>query len=110
MAKWQAAGAAMRDEPKQQREQTLAGLSLVVTGSLDGFTRDSAAEAITARGGKVSGSVSKKTSYVVVGEGPGSKFDKAVQLQVPVLRGADAFQVLLQDGPAAADAIATRGG
>ncbi|GAA3611204.1 NAD-dependent DNA ligase LigA [Microlunatus ginsengisoli] len=110
VAKWQAAGAAMRDEPKEQRAQTLSGLSVVVTGSLDGFTRDSAAEAITVRGGKVSGSVSKKTSFVVVGEAPGSKFDKAVQLEVPVLHGADAFQLLLDDGPEAAAAIATRGG
>jgi DNA ligase (NAD+) len=100
----------MRDEPKEQRAQTLSGLSVVVTGSLDGFTRDSAAEAITVRGGKVSGSVSKKTSFVVVGEAPGSKFDKAVQLEVPVLHGADAFQLLLDDGPEAAAAIATRGG
>ncbi len=110
VAKWQAAGAAMRDEPKEQRAQTLSGLSVVVTGSLDGFTRDSAAEAITVRGGKVSGSVSKKTSFVVVGEAPGSKFDKAVQLEVPVLHGADAFRLLLDDGPEAAAAIATRGG
>ena len=67
VAKWQAAGCAMRDEPKETREQTLAGLAVVVTGSLDGFTRDTAAEAITSRGGKVAGSVSKKTSFVVVG-------------------------------------------
>jgi DNA ligase (NAD+) len=109
VAKWQAAGAAMRDEPTVQRDQTLAGLSIVVTGSLEGFTRDSAAEAITARGGKVSGSVSKKTSFVVVGESPGSKFDKAVQLGVPVLTGAQAFGVLLDEGPDAAAEVATRG-
>ncbi|HWJ52704.1 MAG TPA: NAD-dependent DNA ligase LigA, partial [Propionibacteriaceae bacterium] len=75
--KWRAAGCVMREEPKQTREQTLAGLSMVVTGSLEGYTRDSAAEAITSRGGKVAGSVSKKTSFVVVGESPGSKYDKA---------------------------------
>ncbi len=105
--KWQAAGAAMRDEPKELLDQTLAGLSVVVTGSLDGYTRDTAAEAITSRGGKVAGSVSKKTSFVVVGESPGSKADKAVELKVPILSGAEAFQVLLDSGPEAAAEVAT---
>ena len=99
VAKWKAAGCVMRDEPKVTREQTLAGLSVVVTGSLDGYTRDSAAEAITSRGGKVAGSVSKKTAFVVVGDSPGSKYDKAVELKVPVLSGAEAFEVLLDEGP-----------
>jgi DNA ligase (NAD+) len=58
----------MRDEPKVVQEQTLAGLSIVVTGSLEGYSRDLATEAITSRGGKVAGSVSKKTSFVVVGD------------------------------------------
>jgi DNA ligase (NAD+) len=107
--KWQAAGCVMRDEPREQREQTLAGVSVVITGALDGFTRDSAAEAVTIRGGKVSGSVSKKTSFVVVGEGPGSKYEKAVQLKVPVLSGAEAFTTLLDAGPAAAAEVATVG-
>ena len=106
--KWQAAGCVMRDEPKQTREQTLAGLSVVVTGSLEGFTRDTAAEAITSRGGKVAGSVSKKTSFVVVGDSPGSKYDKAVELKVPILTGAEAFTVLLDQGPEAAE-VATTG-
>ena len=53
--------------------------------------------------------MSKKTSFVVVGEGPGSKYEKAVQLKVPVLAGAEAFEVLLNDGPEAAAAVATRG-
>ena len=99
VAKWKAAGCVMRDEPKETVAQTLAGLSVVVTGSLDGYTRDSAAEAITSRGGKVAGSVSKKTSFVVVGDSPGSKYDKAVELKVPVLTGAEAFEVLLDEGP-----------
>ncbi|MDN5769482.1 MAG: NAD-dependent DNA ligase LigA [Microlunatus sp.] len=107
--KWQAAGAVMRDDQPDQLDQSLAGLSIVVTGSLDGFTRDSAAEAITCRGGKVAGSVSKKTSFVVVGESPGSKYDKAVALKVPVLRGAEAFQTLLDSGPGAATEIAVVG-
>jgi DNA ligase (NAD+) len=107
--KWQAAGCVMRNEPKITQEQTLAGLSIVVTGSLEGYTRDSATEAITSRGGKVAGSVSKKTSFVVVGDGPGSKFDKAVELKVPVLSGADAFDVLLERGPDAAREVSTLG-
>jgi len=107
--KWQAAGCVMREEPKQTLEQTLAGLSFVVTGSLEGFTRDTAVEAITSRGGKVASSVSKKTSFVVVGDSPGSKYDKAVELKVPVLSGAEAFTVLLEKGPDAAADVATRG-
>jgi DNA ligase (NAD+) len=107
--KWQAAGCDMRDEPKETREQTLAGIAVVVTGSLDGFTRDTAAEAITSRGGKVAGSVSKKTSFVVVGDSPGSKYDKAVELKVPILSGAEAFTVLLEQGPEAATEVATTG-
>jgi DNA ligase (NAD+) len=107
--KWQAAGCVMRDEPKQTRDQTLAGLSVVVTGSLEGFTRDTAAEAITSRGGKVATSVSKKTSFVVVGEAPGTKYEKAVALKVPILTGAEAFTVLLDQGPEAAAELATRG-
>ncbi|HET9871087.1 MAG TPA: NAD-dependent DNA ligase LigA [Propionibacteriaceae bacterium] len=108
VAKWQAAGAVMRDEPSEQVEQSLAGLSIVVTGSLEGFTRDSAAEAITRRGGKVAASVSKKTSFVVVGDSPGSKYDKALSLKVPVLN-ADGFHVLLESGPEAASGVATVG-
>ena len=109
VAKWKAAGCVMRSEPKQAREQTLSGLSVVVTGSLEGYTRDLAAEAITSRGGKVAASVSKKTSFVVVGDAPGSKYDKALELKVPVLRGAEAFQVLLDQGPEAAHKVATVG-
>ena len=99
----------MEDDQPEQLDQSLAGLAVVVTGTLDGFTRDSAAEAITQRGGKVAGSVSKKTAFVVVGESPGSKYDKAVTLKVPILRGAEAFRVLLDDGPEAAAAVATVG-
>jgi DNA ligase (NAD+) len=109
VAKWKAAGCVMRNEPKVTRQQTLTGLSVVVTGSLEGYTRDSAEEAITSRGGKVAGSVSKKTSFVVVGDSPGSKYDKAVELKVPVLSGAEAFEVLLEQGPEAARHEATVG-
>ena len=109
VTKWKAAGCVMRDEPKAVQAQTLAGQSVVVTGSLEGYSRDVATEAITSRGGKVAGSVSKKTSFVVVGDAPGSKYDKAVELKVPILSGADAFEVLLQQGPEAALKVATVG-
>ena len=80
----------------------------MVTGSLGGYSRDEATEAITVRGGKASGSVSKKTDFVVVGEAPGSKFEKALSLKVPVLDEAG-FQVLLADGPDAAREVARIG-
>ncbi|WP_210414595.1 NAD-dependent DNA ligase LigA [Microlunatus elymi] len=108
VAKWQTAGAELKAEERELGEQTLAGLTFVVTGSLSGYTRDSAAEAITSRGGKVSGSVSKKTTYVVVGESPGSKYDKAVSLKVPIL-DAEGFEVLLHAGPDAAAEVARTG-
>ena len=83
----------------------LEGLTVVVTGSLEGFSRDEAKEAIITRGGKASGSVSKKTSYVVVGDNPGSKADNARKLGVPVLDEA-AFRLLLDGGPDALPQVA----
>jgi DNA ligase (NAD+) len=106
--KWQEAGLPLADEATESGPRPLEGITVVVTGSLERFSRDSAAEAITSRGGKVSGSVSKKTSFVVVGESPGTKHDKAIALKVPVLDEAG-FQVLLDDGPEAASARATVG-
>ncbi|MEV6629197.1 NAD-dependent DNA ligase LigA [Actinoplanes sp. NPDC051470] len=103
--KWREAGVRMRDEQSDDGPKPLAGLTLVVTGTLASFSRDAATEAVTSRGGKVSGSVSKKTSFVVVGDNPGSKYDKALQLKVPVLDD-DAFAVLLSEGPEAARAVA----
>jgi len=79
--------------------RTLQSLTIVVTGSLAGFSRDDAKEAILARGGKAAGSVSKKTAYVVAGDAPGSKYDKAVELGVPIL-DEDGFRTLLEVGPA----------
>jgi len=96
--KWRAAGVRMADERDSSVERTLEGLSIVVTGSLTGFSRDDAKEAIVARGGKAASSVSKKTAYVVAGDSPGSKFDKAVELGVPVL-DEDGFRRLLGNGP-----------
>ena len=97
--KWAAAGVTMAEERAESAPRTLEGLTVVVTGSLERYTRDSVKEAIISRGGKASGSVSKKTDYVVVGENAGSKADRAEQLGVPVLDEA-AFERLLSDGPA----------
>ncbi|MHA6796053.1 NAD-dependent DNA ligase LigA [Pseudonocardia bannensis] len=101
VAKWRAAGVRMVDEVDESVPRTLEGLSIVVTGSMDGFSRDEAKEAITARGGRAAGSVSKKTAFVVAGDAPGSKYDKAVELGVPVL-DENGFRVLLDRGPEAA--------
>ena len=96
--KWRAAGVRMADERDASVPRTLEGLTIVVTGSLAGFSRDDAKEAIVTRGGKAAGSVSKKTAYVVAGDSPGSKYDKAIELGVPVL-DEDGFRKLLADGP-----------
>ena len=96
--KWRAAGVRMADERDADITPTLAGLTIVVTGSLTGFSRDEAKEAIIIRGGKAAGSVSKKTSFVVAGDAPGSKYDKAVELGVPIL-DEDGFRALLAGGP-----------
>jgi DNA ligase (NAD+) len=77
----------------------------VITGTIEGWTRDGATEAVQALGGKVSGSVSKRTAFVVVGDNPGSKYDKAVTLGVPILDAAG-FAVLLGQGVDAARAAA----
>ena len=96
--KWRAAGVRMADERDRSVPRTLEGRTIVVTGSLPGFSRDDAKEAILARGGKAAGSVSKKTDYVVAGDSPGSKYDKAVELGVPIL-DEEGFRKLLAEGP-----------
>jgi DNA ligase (NAD+) len=96
---WTEAGVRMAEQSEDSMPKTLAGLTVVVTGSLAGFSRDEAKEAIVSRGGKAAGSVSKKTDYVVAGENAGSKADKAEQLGVPVL-DEDGFRALLDAGPA----------
>jgi len=101
VAKWRAAGVRLVENAAEEGPRPLEGLSIVVTGSLAGFSRDGAKEAVQSLGGKVSGSVSKKTDFVVVGESPGTKLDKAVQLGRPVL-DEDGFRVLLEQGPGAA--------
>lgn len=104
--KWRRGGVRMADEATDVGEQPLAGLTVVITGSIPGYTRESAAEAVTALGGKVAGSVSSKTSVLVAGESAGSKLDKAEKLGVPVVR-ADAFAILLTGGLDAALAAAS---
>ena len=94
---WAAAGVRTVDEAKEEIPQTLAGKTVVVTGSLEGFTRDSAKAAILERGGKASGSVSKKTDVVVAGANAGSKETKARELGLPILDEA-AFVQLLETG------------
>ena len=103
--KWRAAGVRFTEEGSQEGPRPLEGLTVVVTGTLQSYTRDGAKDALAARGAKVTGSVSKKTSFVVVGDNPGSKYDKAVQLKVPVL-DEEGFAVLLERGVEAASEVA----
>ena len=103
LRKWRAAGVRMEEEGAGEDEgpRPLEGLTVVVTGTLENYTRDGAKEALQGLGAKVAGSVSKKTAFVVVGDNPGSKYDKAMQLKVPVL-DEEGFAVLLEQGPDAA--------
>lgn len=100
--RWAAAGVRTEDERDESIERTLEGLTVVVTGSLEDFSRDSAKEAIISRGGKAAGSVSKKTNFVVIGANAGSKAAKAEELGVPIL-DEDGFKALLENGPPASD-------
>ena len=95
--KWEKAGVALVDVPKEKLKQSLKGLTIVVTGSLVDFSRDSATEAITSRGGKASSSISAKTDYLVAGDAAGSKLTKATELGVTILDEAG-FKVLLEKG------------
>jgi DNA ligase (NAD+) len=98
--KWQAAGVQLATpgfDPSAASSRLLAGVTVVITGTLSGLSRDEAAEAVRAAGGKVSSSVSKKTNFVVAGENAGSKYDKAVELGVPILNEAG-FRSLLSGG------------
>jgi DNA ligase (NAD+) len=98
--KWREAGVRLAEDTGGA-PRPLAGVTVVITGSLEGFSRDTATEAVQDLGGKVTGSVSKKTDFVVAGDNPGSKYDKAVKLGVPVLDEAG-FRSLLSEGPEAA--------
>ncbi|WP_422770987.1 NAD-dependent DNA ligase LigA [Plantactinospora sp. WMMC1484] len=99
--KWTEAGVRMAEERVEVGPRPLEGLTVVVTGTLSAYTRDRAAEEVRIRGGKVSGSVSKRTDFVVVGDNPGSKAEKAAALKVPMLDEAG-FAALLAEGPEAA--------
>ena len=96
---WAADGVRMEDERDESMPRTLEGLTIVVTGSLEGFSRDEAKEAILVRGGKAAGSVSKKTDYLVAGESAGSKLARAQELGVPVLDEAAFRRLLAGEAP-----------
>jgi DNA ligase (NAD+) len=103
VAKWRAAGVQLEIpgfDPSAAAGRILAGVTVVITGTLPNYSRDDAAEAVRAAGGKVSSSVSKKTSFVVAGENAGSKYDKAVELGIKIL-DEPAFHALLAGGPEA---------
>jgi DNA ligase (NAD+) len=106
--KWRRAGVRLADAGEDAPPGPLTGVTVVVTGSLRDLSRDQAIAAVQERGGKVTGSVSKKTGFVVVGADPGSKYDKAVAAKVPILDD-DGLRVLLDEGPEAARAVATIG-
>ena len=101
LEKWRTAGVALESMTTESGPQTLAGLSIVVTGTLENFSREGASEAITSRGGKSASSVSAKTDFVVIGPGAGSKAAKAQELGRPILDEAG-FQVLIDQGAQAA--------
>lgn len=94
LSKWRKAGVSLENATASNKPQTLAGKILVVTGSLENFSRDGVTEAITERGGKAATSVSKKTDYVVVGDAPGSKAKKAEDLGVRILNEQEFIQLL----------------
>lgn len=102
--KWTAAGVTMEIDAADVAPQTLEGITVVVTGTLEGYSRDSAKEAIVSRGGRASGSVSKKTNFVVVGENAGSKEQKARDLGLRILNE-DEFTRLLEQGPEAVEGV-----
>jgi DNA ligase (NAD+) len=106
--KWRAAGVRLAEARSAAAGPgTLDGVTVVITGSLEGFTRDEATAAVVERGGKVTGSVSKKTDFLVAaGESGSSKYEKAMSLGIPIL-GVEGFRVLLDDGPESARTLAT---
>ncbi|MGI8693046.1 MAG: NAD-dependent DNA ligase LigA [Geodermatophilaceae bacterium] len=103
--KWRAAGVRLEEDVTDDGPRVLEGVTVVITGSLRDYSRDTATEAVQNLGGKVSGSVSKKTSFLVAGENPASKFDKAMSLGVPVLDD-DGFAALLAEGAESATGVA----
>lgn len=109
VAKWRAAGVRLADEIRSEGPGPLLGLTVVITGTIQGFTRDGAIAAVQERGAKVTGSVSKKTDFLVsAGESASTKYEKAVALGIPILDSVG-FRVLLDTGPDAARLAATSG-
>jgi DNA ligase (NAD+) len=96
-------GVSTAEEARATKPQTLAGLTFVLTGALEGFSREEATAVLKAYGAKVASSVSKKTSFVVVGDDPGSKFDKARELGVPVIGGAELARIAETGEPPSAE-------
>ena len=94
LAKLKAAGLKLKEEPEESRPQPLRGLTFVLTGTLSSMTRDEAKEKIERLGGEVSSTVSKKTDYLVVGENPGSKLDKANQLGVRIINETEFLRII----------------
>jgi DNA ligase (NAD+) len=103
--KWRAAGVRLAEPRADTGPRPLDGVTVVITGTLEGWTRDSATAAVQERGGKVSGSVSRRTDFVVAGDNAGSKLDRARALGRPVL-GGEGFAALLEHGPDAAVLLA----
>jgi DNA ligase (NAD+) len=103
VVKWRDAGVRLEDpdyDPTRAAARLLAGVTVVITGTLEGFSREEAAEAVRLAGGKVTSSVSKKTDFVVAGENAGSKYDKAAELGVRIL-DEEGLRALLIHGPEA---------
>ena len=109
VAKWRAAGVRMADERADTGPGLLDGVTVVITGTLEGWTRDAATEAVQRPVARSPGRSRRRPTFVVVGDSPGSKYDKAVSLGVPVLDAAG-LAVLLEQGPEAARARATAAG
>lgn len=105
--KWRTAGVRLEEDAADDAPRPLEGVTVVITGSMRDYSRDTATEAIQNLGGKVSGAVSKKTSFLVAGENPASKYDKAVGLGVSILDD-EGFAVLLAEGVEAAAARSRR--
>jgi DNA ligase (NAD+) len=107
--KWRAAGVRLAEERAGPGSRPLEGVTVVITGTLPGWTRDAATAAVQELGGRVSGAVSKKTDFVIAGENAGTKLDKAHALGRPVLDAAG-LAALLEHGPAAAAELAVAPG
>lgn len=98
LQKLKAVGIHPEQEEQSQKVLPLDGMTFVITGTLPSLSRDEATEFIRAQGGKVTGSVSKQTTYVLCGSEPGSKYDKAIELNIPVISEDDLRKLVAQNG------------